>query len=38
MNENQFGFRPKNTVDSAMEIKAFVQENLDAGEEIALIN
>jgi hypothetical protein len=38
MNESQFGFRPqKNTVDSAMVIKAFVQESLDA-EVIALIS
>jgi hypothetical protein len=38
MNENQFGFRPqKSTVDTAMAIKAFVQESLDAGEVIALI-
>ena len=39
MNENLFGFRPqKSTVDAAMAFKAFVQENLDAGDVIALVS
>jgi len=38
MNENQFEFRTqKITVDSAMAIKTFVQESLEAGEVTALI-
>ena len=39
MSDNQFGFRPqKSTVDAALVIKNFVQESLDAGEEIALVS
>jgi len=39
INENHFGFRPqKSRVDTAMGIKAFVQESLDAGEVIPLIS
>jgi len=39
MNENQFAFRPQNsTNNAAMVVKEFVQDNLAAGDVIALVS
>jgi len=39
MNENQYGFRPqKCNIDATMAIKDFVQQGLEAGEEIAIVS